>query len=608
MRADEDFGYTVSEKEYHQRLIAPLVLLAIGISIGIIRWPVSSDRAEQEIRRQIELSVGAAEVSIGSLRLSLLPYPKLVISDFKIRKEKGFSAFSEEAYISLSAISLFAGNFKPDTFNLVDPLIELPPDKIPTSLNETAEIAVMLIKTYAPTLKQGTDSEPFKIRLINGILKGAMPSPSSALGSLFVDLSGNTGGDLKLSGETVWHGQKFSVVFSSQAPTSPDLNTRAMALDLSADVGRIQLAGELNTGMFPHFEGKLDSSAIDLSRLSKVLAINPGVSSPINLSISGASKISRDGIVISKALVTLGSVQFNGGLNLKSLEEHPRIVATLATEEINATDLLRPYWPKADSHSGWRRDSLDASILPAFDLDLRISAERADLGVARVSDIALSLLTSEGKLDATLASAKVFNGSVKARLSLTEAENGLALKLHGNFDKVDSGAALLSLMGTRYFEGITSGSVALESAGNSAEVMMQNLSGMSDFTVDNGTLAGINIAGILKKAETRPLSLTGSLRGGTTEFDQITLKTSITSGDAELAEALINLPEAFVRLTGKVDIGHRLLAINGEATNRTSASNGQKVRLPFSITGPFDEPLLKPDIEKMLRGPETEQD
>jgi len=240
--------------------------------------------------------------------------------------------------------------------------------------------------------------------------------------------------------------------------------------------------------------------------------------------------------------------------------------------------------------------------LPVFDLDLRISAERADLGIARVNDVALSLMASEGKFDATLASAKIFNGAVKARLSLTEAENGLALKLHSNFEKIDSGAALLALMNNRHFEGVSNGSLTVEATGESAEGLMKNLSGTGEFAVENGMLSGINVEGILKKAETRPLSLTGSLGGGNTEFDRIVLKTQISKGAAELLEASLSSPDARVAMTGLVDIGKRQIDIRGEASTPSIKEGQKSLKLPFAITGTFDEPTLKPDIEKMLRG------
>jgi AsmA protein len=598
----------VLKKSALQTLIALLALIAIGVGIGFIPWPVSSDRADQEVRKQISASVGEAEVSIGPIRLSLLPYPRLLISDFKILKQNKFSAASREAQVSLSLTSLVAGDFKPTMFRLIDPMIELPADHIPSSPSETAELAVTLIKTYPPETAKTSRTDPFKIRLVNGTVTGASQNPNTALRSLSADLTGNPDGSLGLVGETVWHGQKLTVAFSADAATSPDVNARQMTLDVATDLGRFNLSGELNTGMFPHFEGRFDSTMTDARKMSEIFGLKSEVSPALNLSITGASKISREGIIISQATVSLGGVKFSGGLNFRSLETRPQIVATLATEEINATELLRPYWPKSTGGSGWRQDRLDKSILPALDLDLRVSAERADLGVARVSDVAVSLLASDGKLDATLASAKVFNGSVKARLIVAQAVDGLTMKLHGSFDRLDSGTALLSLMNSRYFEGVTSGAIAVESSGNSAEQIMQNLSGTGEFDVENGTVAGINVAGIMKKAETRPLSLTGSLKGGTTEFDTLALRAVIANGEAQLAEAAMRSPDAQVTMTGLVDIGKRKLDLQGEASRPEVEAGAQMIKLPFTITGSFDAPTLKPDIEKMLRGPETQQD
>ena len=596
----------VLKKSTVQGLLALVLLIMLGTGIGIIPWPVSSYRAEQAVRDQIAASVGEASVSIGTIRLSLLPYPKLIISDFKLQKSEKFSVVSPQAQVWLNPVSLLGGAFKPVMFSLVDPAIELPMERIPTTPSQTAKLAVELIKTYSPQPAKAAIADAFQIRIVNGAIKGTNQTPGSGVTALFGDLSGFSDGSLSFSGRMIWRAQPISVAFSSDAPIKQDGNGRPILVDISSDLGRIKLSGELNTGMFPQFDGSFDSSVTNVGKLSNALGFKPPIASTLNLAITGTSRISSEGIVVSNARVSLGDVKFSGGLNIKSIETRPQISATLATEEINATELLQPYWPKAEGGLGWKRDKLDTSSLPPVDLDLRISAERADLGVARVNDVAISLLASEGKLDATLATAKVFNGSIKGRVTVTNAKSGLALKLHGSFDRLDSGAALLSLMNNRYLEGVASGSITLESEGASSETMMQNLSGNGEFNVENGTVSGINIPGILKKAETRPLSLTGNLRGGTTEFDQIFLKVAIEKGEAKIAEAGMNSPDAAIKMTGSIDIGNRRMAVDGVASGPAMQAKGSTLQLPFSISGTFDDPVLKPDIEKMLRGTATE--
>ena len=592
----------VLKKSTVQGALALLVLLALAGGIGIVQWPVSSDRAEREVREQITTALGKANVLMGPIRLSLLPAPKLVISDLSIVKDEEFLVVSPTAEVSLSATALLTGVFKPNLFRLIDAVIELPPDRLPTTPSETAMLAITFINTYASEPIPAAKPEPFNVQIVNGTIKGKTQTSGAGLSALFADLSGEPDGSLSLSGETIWRGQQLSAAFVSDAPDVSAGNSRRMSLDVSSEVGRLKLTGGLNTGLLPQFNGTLTSSVTDVGRLSRALGMKPGIASSLDLAISGASEISSEGFMISNAQVALGKMMFNGALNFKLNEERAKIVATLAAEDINATEALRPYWPKVDGGIGWKQDALDKSILPVFDLDLRISAERADLGIARVNDVALSLMASEGKFDATLASAKIFNGAVKARLSLTEAENGLALKLHSNFEKIDSGAALLALMNNRHFEGVSNGSLSVEATGESAEGLMKNLSGTGEFAVENGMLSGINVEGILKKAETRPLSLTGSLGGGNTEFDQIVLKAQISKGAAELLEASLSSPDARVAMTGLVDIGKRQLDIRGEASTPSIKEGQKSLKLPFAIAGTFDEPTLKPDIEKMLRG------
>ena len=80
----------VLKKSTVQGALALMVLLALAGGIGIVQWPVSSDRAEREVREQITTSLGKANVLMGPISLSLLPAPKKVISDLSIVKDEEF--------------------------------------------------------------------------------------------------------------------------------------------------------------------------------------------------------------------------------------------------------------------------------------------------------------------------------------------------------------------------------------------------------------------------------------------------------------------------------------------------------------------------------------
>ncbi|MFM8700526.1 MAG: AsmA family protein [Hyphomicrobiales bacterium] len=591
----------VLKKGTVQGILALLALLAFAACIGFIEWPISSDRAERKIRDRIAGSIGETSLRMGPIRLSLLPFPRLAIADLVLSKDSGFTLIAPRVDVSLNPTALLLGNFDPGLFRLFDAVIELPSDRIPTTPSETAALAVALINTYTPTPTGISRSEPFDVRLVNGTVRGRERPAASGLVSLFAELSGDPAGSLSIAGEGIWRGKKLTAVMASGAPSASGESRRGVTVDVSSDFGHVTLDGEMDVGPVPQFNGLLTSRITDVGLLSREIGLLSGVANSIDLAISGASRISSEGVMLSDAEITLGKMMFGGALHFRQNEDRTKIVATLAAEDIDATDALRPYWPKVDVGSGWKKDAPDKSILSTFDLDLRISVERADLGVARVSDVALSLLASEGKFDATLASAKIFNGSVKARLTLTEAADGPALKLHCDFGRIDSGAALLALMNSRHFEGLTNGSLTVESIGTSAEILMKNLSGSGEFTVENGIVSGINVEGILKRAETRPLSLAGNLGGGSTEFDRIVFRTRIADGAAEIIEADVEAPNARVTMTGTIDIGKRHLEVKGEARRPPNTAGGQPTKLPFSITGTFDEPELEADIVKILR-------
>jgi AsmA protein len=92
-------------------------------------------------------------------------------------------------------------------------------------------------------------------------------------------------------------------------------------------------------------------------------------------------------------------------------------------------------------------------------------------------------------------------------------------------------------MDLRKLEGSMSGKFDVESTGRSIDDMMKSLSGRAEFSLANGTLSGVNMSTILKRIETRPLSVIRDMRGGKTDFETMRISTHITNGIANIDDS-----------------------------------------------------------------------
>ena len=130
---------------------------------------------------------------------------------------------------------------------------------------------------------------------------------------------------------------------------------------------------------------------------------------------------------------------------------------------------------------------------------------------------------------------------------------------------------------------------------------MKSLSGSTEMTVTNGSMTGINIASVLKRIETRPLSVIRDMRGGTTDFESMRILAQLNNGVAQLSDTDMKFSPNHMALTGSIDIGERTLALLGEASAPAPANGADPAVLAYTITGSFDDPVLTPDINRILK-------
>jgi AsmA protein len=321
--------------------------------------------------------------------------------------------------------------------------------------------------------------------------------------------------------------------------------------------------------------------------------------------LDGTAHLTPVSLAISAAKVKLGSVDMTGGVSFDISGPRPLVAGTLSAGDMDVTSFLTPIWPKQASASAWKLTPVDPELTPQQDLDIRLSAERVNLGIVRISNVALSIMAKDRALDVTLASAKLFQGSAKGKLSIHPNAQGFSVMTRGTFDTIDIGQSTLALMDMRRVEGTASGKFSFDATGASLDQWMRSLSGSTDIAIANGTMTGINIASVLKRIETRPLSVIRDMRGGKTDFETMRISAELANGKAKLNDTTMKLAPNQMSLAGSIDIGERSLDLNGEASAPAPANGAEPAVLAYTVTGSFDDPVVTPDINRILKRSST---
>ncbi len=219
-----------------------------------------------------------------------------------------------------------------------------------------------------------------------------------------------------------------------------------------------------------------------------------------------------------------------------------------------------------------------------LDVDLRLSAARINLGNAKLGRTAIGANLRDG------------------RLTLATAQSGAEIKSQLQFANVDLESCLRDLFGIRRVDGKGTLVFAVEAAGESVLALTQTLSGTASLVAENGSLTSLNVEQLLKRLERRPLSGGGEFRSGRTPFDKLTVSLRLAEGTANVEDVRLESAAVRLALAGSASIPARDLDLKGTASLVAAVADSPPTfELPFVIQGPWEDPLLLPDAEILIR-------
>jgi AsmA protein len=131
--------------------------------------------------------------------------------------------------------------------------------------------------------------------------------------------------------------------------------------------------------------------------------------------------------------------------------------------------------------------------------------------------------------------------------------------------------------------------------------LAQSLDGTATLTGHDGAIAGFNIEQLLKRLERRPLSGGGNFRSGSTPYDNLTLAVKFSDGVATAEDVRIEGQGTRLTLTGTASVPAREYDLKGVASLTSTSNTAPGFDLPFVVQGPWDDPLIFPDPESLLR-------
>ncbi|MEO1207490.1 MAG: AsmA family protein [Pseudomonadota bacterium] len=562
-------------------VLAGFILLMACFAAYLFFYPPGW-MARDLIIRAVEQETGRTLTIGGKTELTLRPSIRLSMEEVTLSGhagEDGEPIFStDQLETDVQVVDLWNWQFEVPAMSLVRPVFRITPrDPLLVRLAE-GKINVGGIPQET-TLKGGviafvseTTSETIRVEQVTGLVTRT-----------------SSGQGLSFDGELVAHDQKATVDGSiDDIYALANGNDTAIAVMFDAPVIAGRVNGSLATQPIGKFNGDVDVKTEELPQLMALASVDPG---QVNLGDTAALRGKVNGSLnrfsLLPATITLESLEgvVTGEVSLD--ETRPAIKGSFATSKLDINTLL----PEASRPSGfaiegasatgvrlptpwdslmqelqgprsalrtnalgaarvptgrWSSEPFTLKEFPDLDVDLAIKADEINYGQLLLKNGQLGLRSNPKRIEISLDTLELYEGSVKGRADFDLAEGPLKTGLRLNFKQLGFDPLVAELLQRRLLSGTGDLDVSVDGKGGSMRELVGSLDGTAAVNANQGAIIGYDLRrAILSFGASQPYDPARKTR-----FSRLKANVSVRTGVLRSTEDL--------RLTGPdVDVTAR---------------------------------------------------
>jgi len=586
-----------------KRLGMPIaVFLGVGL-IGLVAtsWLLNREALRSAVEAQIRAVTGLDLVVKGSTDISLFPGSYVSFHDVGL---KGGEADEPALAVDVLTANLRLLPLLMQRFEIADLMMLRPHISVVREANGESNWTPF-IGTIARTMKPGADNQVSfsEIRIQDGTLSYEDLGRQMTEKLEDIDLSlawPSISRSFAATGQFDWRGERIDGSVSVSdflAALSGDRS--GLKARLASAPLKLAFDGIVANRTSMMLEGTL---TVDSPSLRNALRWT-GQPPPGSGGFGRFALKARANVVGASIALTNVNVELDGnvaeGVMTYANNGRQSLQATLAADSLDFTPYISTFRLLAGSHD-WNRQLFDLNSLLTTDLDMRLSAARVTVGPSKLGRTAFGANLRGGALALSVGEAQIYGGIAKGSFGLARADAVAEVKAQFQFTDVDLQSCVGELFGINKLSGRGNLGVSLVASGSSPFGLAQSLDGTASLTGHDGAIAGFNAEQLLKRLERRPLSGAGNFRSGSTPYDNLTIAVKFSEGTATAEDIRLEGPAARVTMTGTTSVPAREFDMKGVASlTTTGATPG--FELPFVVQGPWDDPLIFPDPESLIR-------
>src|SRR3954470_17281925 len=604
-RPQPDLEMSLTMAQGMKRLGMPIAAFLGLALIGLIgtSWFLNRDALRQAVEAQIRAGTGLDLMITGAIDVSVFPGSYVSFHDVGL---KGGGTTDPALQVDVLTANLRLLPLLLRRFEIADVMMLRPHIHVVRDGNGESNWTPF-VETIARTMKPGAENQVSfsEIRIQDGVLnyEDETNHASEVLGDIDLSLAWpSISRSFAATGQFDWRGERVDGSISAAdfvAMLSGDRS--GLKARLASAPLKLAFDGTVANRTSMMMEGTV---TIDSPTLRNALRWM-GQSVPGGGGFGRFALKARANVVGASVALTNVNVELDGnvaeGVMTVANNGRQTLQATLAAGALDFTPYISTFRMLASGARDWNRQLFDLNALSTTDLDMRLSAARVTVGGSKLGRTAFGANLRGGALALSIGEAYVYGGIAKGSFGIARSDAVADVKAQLQFTDVDLQACGSELFGINKLTGRGNLNVSLVASGSSPFGLASSLDGTATLTGRDGAIAGFNVEQLLKRLERRPLSGGGNFRSGSTPYDTLNVSVKFNDGVATAEDVRVEGPATRLSLTGTASVPTREYDLKGVASLTSAPNAPPGFDLPFVVQGPWDDPLVFPDPESLIR-------
>jgi AsmA protein len=590
-----------------KRLGMPIAAL-LGVALTVLiamSWLLNRDALREAVEAQIRAVTGLDLVVHGNIDISVFPGSYVSFHDVGL---KGAATSDPALAVDVLTANLRLLPLLLQRFEIADVMMLRPHINVVRDASGDSNWTPF-IQTIARTMKPGADNQVSfsEIRIQDGQLsyEDTGNHVTEALGDIDLSLAWpSISRSFAATGQFDWRGERVDGSISvSDFVAALSGDRSGLKARLSSAPLKLAFDGTVADRTSMMMEGTL---TVDSTSLRNALRWTGGAP-PGSGGFGRFALKARANVVGASIALTNVNVELDGnvaeGVMTYANNGRQSLQATLAAGALDFTPYVSTFRLLASGAHDWNRQLFDLNSLSSADIDMRLSAAQVTVGSSKLGRTGLGANLRGGALALSIGEAQVYGGIARGSFAVTRTDAVADVKAQFQLIDVDLQSCAGELFGITKLSGRGNLNVSLVASGTSPFGLAQSLDGTASLAGHDGAIAGFNVEQLLKRLERRPLSGGGNFRSGSTPYDTLNIAVKFSEGIATAQDVRVDGPTSRLTLTGTASVPSREYDLKGVASliSASTPNAPSDFDLPFVVQGPWDDPLIFPDPESLIR-------